>query len=182
MGFTFILRANVQFAGQPPAGNVMKITKKPKVIPAGVTPVQKGKEPGNHHNTTRPRSSSSWTTPVAVIISIIFVIYGVIHYVMNSEPYKLSESFIRQNQAIKAELGDVDKCDPWYPIEMYPFGRDDSARLTFDVVGTNKAFTEVSVSLQKKGRSVAHRCRFLQRPPRVYQAACSGKSNRRRET
>ncbi|MCX5839461.1 MAG: cytochrome c oxidase assembly factor Coa1 family protein [Deltaproteobacteria bacterium] len=128
----------------------MKI-KKPKVIPAGVTPVQKGTEPGDRYNSIRPRSSSSWTIPVSVIISIIFVIYGVIHYVMNSEPYKISESFIRQNQTIKTELGGVDKCDPWYPIEMYPFGREDFARITFDVVGTNKVSTEVSVSLQKKG-------------------------------
>jgi len=128
----------------------MKIIKKRKVIPAGVTPVQKGTEPGDHYNPIRPRSSSSWTIPVSVIISIIFVIYGVIHYVMNSEPYKISESFIRQNQTIKTELGGVDKCDPWYPIEMYPFGREDFARLTFDVVGTNKVSTEVSVSLQRK--------------------------------
>jgi len=128
----------------------MKIIKKRKVIPAGVTPVQKGTEPGDYYNPIRPRSSSSWTTPVSVIITIIFVIYGVIHYVMNSEPYKISESFIRQNQTIKTELGEVDKCDPWYPIEMYPFGREDFARLTFDAVGTNKVSMEVSVSLQKK--------------------------------
>jgi len=129
----------------------MKIIKKPKVIPAGVTPVQKGTEPGDRYNPVRPRSGSSWTIPVSIIITVIFVLYGVVHYVMNSEPYKLSESFIRQNQTIQAELGGVDKCDPWYPIEMYPFGRDDFARFTFDVVGTNKAVTDVSVSLQKKG-------------------------------
>ena len=128
----------------------MKIIKKPKIIPAGVRPVQKGTKPGGPYNAIRPRSASSWTTPVSVIITIIFVIYGVIHYVMNSEPYKLSESFIRQNQTIKTELGEVDKCDPWYPIEMYPFGREDFARLTFDTVGTNKVSMEVSVSLQRK--------------------------------
>jgi hypothetical protein len=128
----------------------MNINKKPKSMPSKTTPVQKGTEPGGTYNPIRPRSSSSWTTPVSVIITIIFVIYGVIHYVMNSEPYKISESFIRQNQTIKTELGGVDKCDPWYPIEMYPFGREDFARLTFDAVGTNKVSMEVSVSLQKK--------------------------------
>jgi hypothetical protein len=128
----------------------MKIIKKPKVIPAGVTPGQKGTEPGDPCNAIRPRSASSWTTPVSVIITVIFVLYGVSHYLMNSEPYRLSESFIRQNQTINSELGGVDKCDPWYPIEMYPFGREDFVRLTFDIVGTNKVSTEVSVSLQKK--------------------------------
>ena len=107
--------------------------------------------PGIHNKPIRPRSGSSWQIPVTVIITIIFVIYGIIHYVMNTEPYRLSETFIRQNQTIKAEIGEVDKCDPWYPIEMYPFGRDDHARFTFDIVGANKGTMEVSVSLQKKG-------------------------------
>lgn len=113
--------------------------------------MQKGTGSKDHYGPIRPRSGSSWTVPAAFIITILFVIYGVVHYVMNSEPYKISEAFIRQNQIIRAEIGDVDKCDPWYPIEMYPFSRDDYARLTFDVIGINKSSTEVSVSLQKKG-------------------------------
>jgi hypothetical protein len=129
----------------------MKMSKKPKAIPSKTSPVEKGTASRNPYKPIRPHSSSSWTIPVAVIITVIFVIYGLVHYVISSEPYKISESFIRQNQTIRAEVGDVDKCDPWYPIEMYPFGRDDHARLTFDVIGTNKASTEVSVSLQKKG-------------------------------
>ena len=130
----------------------MKIIKKRKVIPAGVTPVQKGTEPTDQYRPVRPGSGFPLKIAGAVIITVIFVVFGVIHYVMNSEPYKISESFINQNQTIKTELGGVDKCDPWYPIEMYPFGREDFARLTFDVVGTNKVSTEVSVSLQKKGK------------------------------
>jgi hypothetical protein len=68
---------------------------------------------------------------------------------MNSEPYKLSESFIRQNQTIKAEIGEVDKCDPWFPIEMHPIGRKENAMFTFDVIGKSKQITEVSLYLQK---------------------------------
>jgi hypothetical protein len=125
--------------------------RKPKPIPSQAPHGQKRTVPGVHNEPIRPRSGSSWQIPAAVIITIIFVIYGVIHYFMNTEPYRLSETFFRQNQTIKAEIGDVVTCDPWYPIEMYPFGPDDHARLTFDAIGTNKGSIEVSVSLQKKG-------------------------------
>lgn len=120
-------------------------------MPSGTAPVQKKPKSTDQHIPIRPGSGSPLKIVGAVIITVLFVFYGVIHYVMNSEPYKISESFIRQNQTIKAELEGVDKCDPWYPIEMYPFGRDDEARLTFDVIGTKKASIEVSVSLKREG-------------------------------
>ena len=125
--------------------------RKPKPITSQSPHRQKRTSHGSHNEPIRPHSGSSWQIPVAVIITIIFVIYGIIHYFMNTEPYRLSETFIRQNQIIKAEIGDVDKCDPWYPIEMYPFGRENYARLTFDIIGANKGAMEVSVSLQKQG-------------------------------
>lgn len=108
-----------------------------------------GKESQTKYEPTHPRGRSSWPVVVAVILTAIFVIYGIVHCVMNSEPYKLSESFIRQNQAIKAEIGEVDKCDPWFPIEMHPIGRKENAMFTFDVTGKSKQTTEVSVYLQK---------------------------------
>jgi hypothetical protein len=114
-----------------------------------VTPSQTGKEYQTKFEPTHPRGRSSWPVIAAVILTVIFVIYGIVYYVMNSEPYKLSESFIRQNQAIKAEIGEVDKCDPWFPIEMYPIGRKENAMFTFDVIGKSKQTTEVSVYLQK---------------------------------
>lgn len=126
----------------------MKINKYARPASSMTAPVQK--ESRDQYQPVRPRSGSSWTIAVAIIITVIFFLYGVVHYVMNSEPYKLSESFIRQNQTIRAEIGDVDKCDPWFPIEMYPVGREDLARLTFDVIGKNKQTTEVSVYLQKR--------------------------------
>ena len=125
--------------------------RKPKPITSQSPHRQKRTSHGSHNEPIRPHSGSSWQIPVAVIITIIFVIYGIIHYFMNTEPYRLSETFIRQNQTIKAEIGDVDRCDPWYPMEMYPLGRDDHAGFTFDVIGANKGSIEVSVSLQKKG-------------------------------
>jgi len=109
-----------------------------------------GKESQTKYEPTRPRAGSSLPIVAAVILTVIFVIYGIIHYVMNSEPYKLSESFIRQNQAIMAEIGEVDKCDPWFPIEMYPISREENAMFTFDVIGKSKQVTEVSVYLQKR--------------------------------
>ena len=114
-----------------------------------VFPSQTGKESQTKYEPTHPRGGSSWPVVAAVILTVIFVIYGIVYYVMNSEPYKLSESFIRQNQAIKAEIGEVDKCDPWFPIEIYPIGRKENAMFTFDVIGKSKKITEVSVSLQK---------------------------------
>jgi hypothetical protein len=111
--------------------------------------VQKGAGPTDRYAPIRPRSSSSWTIPVVVLITVIFVIYGIIHYFMNTEPYRLSETFIRQNQTIKAEIGDVDKCHPWFPIEMDPLDRNDGAKLTFDVTGA-KGSTEVLISLQRR--------------------------------
>jgi len=129
----------------------MNICKKTKSSLAKTASDKKGTEPVDRYNPIRPGSGSSLKIAGAVIITVIFVLYGAVHYVMNSEPYKMSESFIRQNQIIKAELGEVDKCDPWFPIEMYPFGRDDFARFTFDVIGINKVSTEVSVTLKRKG-------------------------------
>jgi hypothetical protein len=114
-----------------------------------VFPSQKGKESHTKYEPTHPRGQSSWPVVAAVILTVIFVIYGIVYYVMNSEPYKLSESFIRQNQAIKAEIGEVDKCDPWFPIEIYPLGHKETAMFTFDVIGKSKKTTEVSVYLQK---------------------------------
>ncbi len=114
-----------------------------------VSPSRTGRESHTHYEPTRPRGGSTWPVVAAVLFTVIFVIYGVVYYVMNSEPYKLSESFIRQNPTIKAEIGEVDKCDPWFPIEMYPLGHIENAMFTFDVVGKNKQVTEVSVYLQK---------------------------------
>ena len=118
--------------------------------PPLASPSQRGKEPTTKYEPVRPLFGSSWPIVAAVILTTAFVIYGIVHYVMNSEPYKLSESFIRQNQTIRAEIGEVDKCDPWFPIEMYPIGRKENALFTFDVIGKSKQATEVSVYLQKK--------------------------------
>ena len=106
----------------------------------------------DHHTPIRPRSGSSWAIPFAVIITIIFVVYGIIHYFMNTQPYRLSEAFIRQNQTIKAEIGDVDKCHPWFPIEMDLLDRSNDAKLTFDVTGAAKGggSPEVTISLQRR--------------------------------
>jgi hypothetical protein len=112
-------------------------------------PSQTGKESQTKYEPTHPRGPSSWPVVAAVVLTVIFFIYGILHYVMNSEPYKLSESFIRQNQTIKAEIGEVDKCDPWFPIEMYPIGRKENAMFTFDVIGKSKQITEVSLYLQE---------------------------------
>ncbi len=114
-----------------------------------VFPSQTGKESRTKYEPTHPRGPSSWPVVAAVILTVIFFIYGILHYVMKSEPYKLSESFIRQNQTIKAEIGEVDKCDPWFPIEMYPIGRKENAMFTFDVIGKSKQITEVSLYLQE---------------------------------
>ncbi len=110
---------------------------------------QTGKESQTKYEPTHPSGRSSWPVVTAAILTVIFVIYGIVYYVMNSEPYKLSESFIRQNQAIQTEIGEVDKCDPWFPIEIYPIGREENAMFTFDVIGKSKQTTEVSVYLQK---------------------------------
>jgi hypothetical protein len=126
------------------------MNKKSKSSSPMVFPSQTGKKSQTKYDPTRPRGNSSWPVVAAVIITVIFVIYGIVYYVMNSEPYILSESFIRQNQEIKAEIGEVDKCDPWYPIEMPPIGRKENAMFTFDVIGKSKQTTEVSVYLQKR--------------------------------
>lgn len=115
-----------------------------------VFPSQTGKESQTKYEPTHPRGRSSWPVIVAVILTVIFVIYGIVYYVMNSEPYTLSESFIRQNQTIREEIGEVDKCDPWFPIEMYPIGREENAMFTFDVIGKSIQTTEVTVYLQKR--------------------------------
>jgi flagellar basal body-associated protein FliL len=115
-----------------------------------VFPSQAGKESQTKYEPTHPRGRSSWPVIVAVILTVIFVIYGIIYYVMNSEPYTLSESFIRQNQTIREEIGEVDKCDPWFPIEIYPIGREENAMFTFDVIGKSIQTTEVTVYLQKR--------------------------------
>jgi flagellar basal body-associated protein FliL len=115
-----------------------------------VFPSQAGKESQTKYEPTHPRGRSSWPVIVAVILTVIFVIYGIVYYVMNSEPYTLSESFIRQNQTIREEIGEVDKCDPWFPIEMYPIGREENAMFTFDVIGKSIQTTEVTVYLQKR--------------------------------
>jgi hypothetical protein len=125
------------------------MNKTSKSSPPVVPPSRTGRESQTHYEPTLPRGGSSWPVVAAVLFTVIFVIYGIVYYVMNSEPYKLSESFIRQNSIIKAEIGEVDKCDPWFPIEMYPLGRIENAMFTFDVVGKNKQVTEVSVYLQK---------------------------------
>jgi hypothetical protein len=126
------------------------MNKKSKSSTPMVSPSQTDKESRTKYEPTRPLSGSSWPIFVAVILTVIFVIYGIIHYVMDSESYKLSESFIRQNQAIRTEIGEVDKCDPWFPIEIYPIGSKDNAMFTFDVIGKNKQSIEVSLYLQKR--------------------------------
>jgi hypothetical protein len=124
--------------------------RKSKSSPPAADPSHTGKDQKTKYEPVRPRFGSSWPIIVAVILTVIFVIYGMIHYVMNSEPYALSESYIRQNQTIRAEIGEVDKCDPWFPLEMYPISREESAMFTFDVIGKSKQTIEVSVHLHKR--------------------------------
>lgn len=125
------------------------MNKRSKFSHPAVLPPHTGKEFQTQYEPTHPRSRSLWPVIVAVVLTIVFVIYGIVYYVMHSEPYKLSESFIRQNQAITAEIGEVDKCDPWFPLEMYPLCREENAMFTFDVIGKSKQTIEVSVYLQK---------------------------------
>jgi hypothetical protein len=87
---------------------------------------------------------------MAVLLTVVFIVYGIVHFIMNSEPFKISEAYIRQNQQIRAEIGEVEKCHPWFPISIDPLDRSDHAQLTFDVVGVNKSTTEVSVILKRK--------------------------------
>ncbi len=62
-----------------------------------VFPSQAGKESQTKYEPTHPRGRSSWPIVAAMILTVIFVIYGIVYYVLNSEPYKLSESFILQD-------------------------------------------------------------------------------------
>jgi hypothetical protein len=128
----------------------MTMNKTPKSAPPKIPSSHTKTDTRTHYEAVRPRGGSSWTVIAAVVLTVIFVIYGIVHYVTTSEPYKISESFILQNQTIRAEIGEVDRCDPWFPIEMHPIGPKENAMFTFDVIAKNKQVTEVSVYLQKR--------------------------------
>lgn len=88
--------------------------------------------------------------PFIFILVVILLISGFVFHVITSAPYKVSVAFIRENPDIKAVVGKINECHPWFPIEVPPFGKTDHARLTFDVTGS-KSSIEVSLLLMKKG-------------------------------
>jgi len=97
--------------------------------------MQPGSEP------ISPSGSKFRMLPFIIIFILLIAGYNIYTAVVDSEPIKVSEAFIRQSPEIAAAVGRIKEVNITYPFSFDIGGREAKANVTFNVAGTSDAVT-----------------------------------------
>lgn len=102
----------------------------------GYEPIQpgSGKEA---YKPVKPKGGAARTWPFLVLIVVISILFGINDFIKDSEPFKIASSFIKENQQIKDDLGEVTETSPWFPSSLKTSGSTVYVRLAIRVEGKN---------------------------------------------
>lgn len=99
-------------------------------------------QPGGGKQTyqpVKPKGGAARSWPFLVGIAVISILFGVNDFIKDSEPFKIASSFVKENQQIKDDLGEVTETSPWFPSSLKISGSTFQVRLTIRVAGKNGA-------------------------------------------
>ena len=97
-------------------------------------------QPGDGKKTyepVKPKGGASRSWPFLVGIVVISILFGVNDFIKESEPFKIASSFVKENQQIKDDLGEVTETSPWFPSSLKTSGSTVQVQLTLRVEGKN---------------------------------------------
>jgi hypothetical protein len=65
----------------------------------------------------RPKGVSA-RLPLLVLVTLLALLFIGYRSVIESQAWRAVETFFRQNQEVKAAVGEVRTCRPWYPLKV----------------------------------------------------------------
>lgn len=87
----------------------------------------------------RPKSGTARGWPFLLAFIALSVVLALHEFVGNSEPFRISSSFIKENPSIREDLGRVSEIRPWFPVSIKATGNVIQVRLTLRIKGQNGA-------------------------------------------
>lgn len=100
-------------------------------------PIQPGDGKKKAYEPVKPKGGASRSWPFLVGIVVISILFGINDFIKESEPFKIASSFVKENQQIKDDLGEVTETSPWFPSSLKTSGSTVQVQLTLRVEGKN---------------------------------------------
>ena len=97
-------------------------------------------QPGDGKKTyepVKPKGGAARSWPFMVGIVVISILFGINDFIKDSEPFKTASSFVKENQQVKDDLGEVTETSPWFPSSLKTSGSMVRVQLTLRVDGKN---------------------------------------------
>ena len=104
----------------------------------GYAPIQPG-DGKKTYQPVKPKGGATRSWPFLVVIVVISILFGINDFIKDSEPFKIASSFVKENQQIKDDLGEVTETSPWFPSSLKTSGSTVQVQLTLRVEGKNSA-------------------------------------------
>jgi len=123
-------------------GDLLKAKSKPTV------PEEK-KQPGNEP--ISPSGSKFRMLPFIIVFILLFAGYNIYTAVVDSEPVRVSEEYIRRSPEIAAAVGRIKEVSLTYPFSFDIGGREARVNVAFDVAGTSDAVTVYLILIKAQG-------------------------------
>jgi tetratricopeptide (TPR) repeat protein len=104
----------------------------------GYGPIQPG-DGKMTYRPVKPKGGATRTWPFLLVIIVVSILFGINDFIKGSEPFKIASSFVKENQQIRDDLGEVTETSPWFPSSLKTSGSTLQVRLVIRVEGKNGA-------------------------------------------
>lgn len=105
--------------------------------------------PAGSYESVKPKAGGWRALPFLLILGIIIVLSAAYDFLRESDPFRLCETYLKQNPRISQEVGEVRDVKPWFPASISTSGQSGRASMTFLVEGTTGS-TKVRATLAKQ--------------------------------
>ena len=105
--------------------------------------------PAGSYEPVKPKAGGWRALPFLLILGIIIVLSAAYDFLRESDPFRLCETYLKQNPRISQEVGEVRDVKPWFPASISTSGQSGRASMTFLVEGTTGS-TKVRATLAKQ--------------------------------
>jgi tetratricopeptide (TPR) repeat protein len=106
-------------------------------------------KPTGSYEPVKPKGGGWRALPFLLVVGIILVISAAYDFIRESDPFRLCETYLKQNPQIRQEVGEVREVKPWFPVSINTSGQFGRASMTFLVEGTTRS-TKAQVTLSKQ--------------------------------
>jgi tetratricopeptide (TPR) repeat protein len=85
----------------------------------------------------KPKGGANRSWPFLIVIVVISILFGINDFIKDSEPFKIASSFVKENQQIKDDLGEITETSPWFPSSHKTSGSTIEVQLAIRIEGKN---------------------------------------------